>query len=94
MNQQDLYQQAKAERDAERLAAEAKAKGLFTKQDVHDIVASAVSDFMNMLMAADPFVVGTGSYGNELNSIGYQFQITRNIVPDEIDVYYWHDRIK
>jgi hypothetical protein len=95
MSQQALYQKVKAERMAEEEAARRKELGLFTKQEVHNLVASALVDILNTLTnLPDPIIVGYGEDSYPLMHQVEKFQSSRNLYPIQIDPSTWAAEIK
>ena len=87
MSQHQHYQQAKAAREGEKLARMAKENGLFTKQNVHHLIASAMVEFLNILIFRSPKAI---EVGNSLGGRHVQEQLTEFILANHLDA---HDTI-
>lgn len=95
MTQHQHYQQAKAAREGEKLAKMAKENGLFTKQDVHNIIASAMVEFLNHMIYTSPkvFEIGNGYGGREVQVQLNDFISTNKLDAHETD-HQWASRIE
>lgn len=95
MNQQEQYRLAKEAREGEKFAQMAKDRGYFSKQEVHNICAACLVDFLQQLTTSPcPIIVGQNEDTYQLNRLVDKFQESRMLDPNAIDPNTWADEIK
>lgn len=95
MNQQAQYRLIKETREGEKIAKFAKENGYFTKQEVHNLIGSALADFISTLISLpNDIVVGSSASDRPLIDVVSEWENNRKLDMTEVFRDTWQDIIK